>query len=180
MSCGNRNPCKKCNQGINIPTCTTICDFEVPSNCVKIDVDIPCADIEKGDTLNEAIVKLCSTNREINTYEIDSACYLQEGDSDPYALQVTIEPNFTHTTPISISLAIFDASLSVTITNVFAIVVDEVEEGNALTLTYPLYGFPAPLNFEEDEITLRIVDNLGNYSDEIFFDNGDLPKCEAP
>lgn len=180
MSCGNRNPCKKCNQGINIPTCTTICDFEVPSNCVKIDVDIPCADIEKGDTLNEALVKLCSTNREISTYEIDSICYLQDGDDEPYAFQITIEPNFTHTTPISISLALYSSVLGSTITNAFSIVVDEVEEGDAITLTFTTVGFPLPFDVDTDEFTFRIIDNLGNYSEEIFFDNGALPKCETP
>jgi hypothetical protein len=180
MSCGNRNPCKKCNQGINIPTCTTICDFEVPSNCVKIDVDIPCADIEKGDTLNEALAKLCSTNREINTYEIDSVCYLQEGDSDPFAFQVTITPNFTHTTPVAISLALYDSSIDAMLTNIFGSVVSEVAENDTIILTYPSNGFSFSLDVELDELTFMVIDNLGNYSEEIFFDNGDLPKCEAP
>lgn len=57
MACGT---CKKCNQGVITPTCTTICDFLVKSGCVVIDENIPCAGILEEDTLNEAIEKLCT------------------------------------------------------------------------------------------------------------------------
>ena len=59
MTCNdsNTNPCRTCNQGITIPTCTTICDFLVPGDCITVGA-MSCLGIEEGDRLNQALSAL--------------------------------------------------------------------------------------------------------------------------
>jgi len=63
MSCDNTNtnPCKTCNQGITIPTCTELCDFIVETDCVKLSEDIECLGAE-GDDLTTALNNFCNNS----------------------------------------------------------------------------------------------------------------------
>ena len=62
MNCDktNTNPCKTCNQGIDIPTCTKICDFIVETDCVQLSEDISCLGAQ-GDDLTTALNNFCDS-----------------------------------------------------------------------------------------------------------------------
>ena len=62
MNCDktNTNPCKTCNQGIDIPTCTKLCDFIVETDCVQLSEDISCLGAQ-GDDLTTALNNFCDS-----------------------------------------------------------------------------------------------------------------------
>lgn len=62
MNCDstNTNPCKTCNQGITIPTCTKLCDFIVETDCVQLSEDISCLGAQ-GDDLTTALNNFCDS-----------------------------------------------------------------------------------------------------------------------
>jgi len=72
MACNdsNTNPCTTCNQGIDIPICTTLCDFEISGDCVTIDA-MSCLGIEEGDKLNQAISALNTYLTTLNWTDIE-------------------------------------------------------------------------------------------------------------
>ena len=62
MNCDstNTNPCRTCNQGIDIPTCTKLCDFIVETDCVQLSEDISCLGAQ-GDDLTTALNNFCDS-----------------------------------------------------------------------------------------------------------------------
>ena len=74
MACNdtNKNPCKTCNQGIDIPTCTKLCDFIVETDCVQLSEDIECLG-SQGDDLTTALKNFCDINEEsyINNVQLE-------------------------------------------------------------------------------------------------------------
>lgn len=74
MACNdtNKNPCKTCNQGITIPTCTKLCDFIVETDCVQLSEDIECLG-SQGDDLTTALKNFCDINDEsyINNVQLE-------------------------------------------------------------------------------------------------------------
>lgn len=74
MNCDstNTNPCKTCNQGIDIPTCTKLCDFIVETDCVQLSEDIECLG-SQGDDLTTALKNFCDINEEsyINNVQLE-------------------------------------------------------------------------------------------------------------
>lgn len=85
MACNesNTNPCRTCNQGITIPTCTTICDFLVPGDCITVGA-MSCLGIEEGDRLNQALSALNTYLTTLNWSNIEGG---REGiDTLQYAI----------------------------------------------------------------------------------------------
>jgi len=101
MACNeNTNPCKTCNQGITIPTCTKLCDFIVETDCVELSEDIECLNIQQGETLTSALGKICGQGGgdncpcPVSTYTVNSMCGLRIGEIlEVSSLEESVDPS---------------------------------------------------------------------------------------
>ena len=102
MACNdsNTNPCRTCNQGITIPTCTKLCDFIVETDCVELSEDIECLNIQQGETLTSALGKICGQSGgdncpcPVSTYTVNSMCGLRIGEiKELSSLEESVDPS---------------------------------------------------------------------------------------
>jgi hypothetical protein len=99
--CGEKNPCKKCTQDIVVESCDKLCPFILESDCVTISRDIECGDVKEGDTLTEALEKVCGQGGggdncpcPVSTYTVNSVCSLTKGGvKEVSSLESTVDPS---------------------------------------------------------------------------------------
>jgi hypothetical protein len=107
--CGEKNPCKKCTNDIVVESCDKLCPFILESDCVTVSKDIECGDVKEGDTLTEALEKICGQGGgdncpcPVSTYTVNSVCSWTKGRiNGALVLEGSIDPACQGTYTISL------------------------------------------------------------------------------